>query len=143
MTFEFPTIANLARRIKRGEPVTSIAAEIGCTPSAVYARLRKASIPARAIKSCRNGKESRPITGFPGYYVDSSGRVFSCVSTSGKTTGYWRELASRVGSHGRGWPCVQIGGRKNRMRMSIATLIRSAWGADAEKVLRKAKKRIG
>lgn len=120
----------IADQIASGASVAEIAREIGKTPGAVYAALRRSGVPVASLRDeTQPGVEYRPIPGMLGYRAGDDGTIQSCASTSGELSDNWRTLSYRKTS--RGALQVRIGSEgKGQRTHGARKLLVAAWGEE-------------
>ena len=135
----------IARQIKAGASVQDVADSLGVTASAVYLTLRRAGLSVHTLRAApkRGRVEFRELPGEPAYRVGSNGTVQTCLNNRGSVTDVWKDLKLQA-SPDRPWPLVQTGSRSagTRQRRSIETLIRAAFGADADAILKRLRRKL-
>ena len=118
---------DITARVRAGESIKSIAADLGLSESAVYMRLRRAGQSVGKLRAQAGTRTTYPIPDWPGYRVCSDGRIQSCwtIGQDPQQTDHWRDLTISDGGAGRYF--VQFGGSSgDRRRLSVRKIYRAS-----------------
>ena len=119
--------ADITARVRAGESIKSIAADLGLSESAVYMRLRRAGQSVGKLRAQAGTRTTYPIPDWPGYRVCTDGRIQSCwtIGQDPQQTDHWRDLTISDGGAGRYF--VQFGGSSgDRRRLSVRKIYRAS-----------------